>query len=400
MERITAEIAVIGAGPAGLAAAVALAASGASVALIGKPASDTRTTALLASSVTALETLGVWQLCHPHAAPLQVMRIVDDTGRLWRATELRFSADEIGLEAFGWNIENRHLVAALANAIATIPNITCVDQRATAVEIGEDAVTVTVDGGHREIHAQLVIGGDGRRSPCRTAAGIAVSGRDYPQTAITLNFAHTRPHQNVSTEFHTPFGPFTLVPLPGQRSSLVCVVSPAEGEALAALNDAALADEIERRSHSILGRVSLEGERGTFPLRIETATRFAADRIALVGDAAHVLPPIGAQGFNLGLRDIATIAELVAQARRDGHDVGARAVTDAYHHSRQADAKSRTLAADMLNRTLLSDFLPMQGVRGLGLYLIDRVGPLRRALMREGVAPMASMPKLMRGEAI
>ena len=400
MERIAAEIAVIGAGPAGLAAAVALAASGGSVALVGKPASDNRTTALLASSVTALETLGIWQSCLAHAAPLAVMRIIDDTGRLWRAPELKFSADEIGLEAFGWNIENHHLVAALAQIVAATPNITYIDQRARAVEIGENAAVIAVGGGGREVHARLVIGADGRQSLCRSAAGIEVNGRDYPQTAITLNLAHGRPHHNTSTEFHTPSGPFTLVPLPGQRSSLVCVVSPAEGEALAALNDAELADEIERRSHSILGKVSPEGERGSFPLRVETATRFAAHRIALVGDAAHVLPPIGAQGFNLGLRDIATIAELAAQARREGRDVGATTVTDVYHQSRQADAKSRTLATDMLNRTLLSDFLPLQSVRGLGLYLIDRVGPLRRALMREGVAPMASMPKLMRGEAL
>ena len=174
MERITAEIAVIGAGPAGLAAAVALAASGATVALVGKPTSDNRTTALLASSVTALETLGIWQSCLPHTAPLQVMRIVDDTGRLWRAPELRFSADEIGLEAFGWNIENHHLVAALAKAIATIPNITCMDQRAQAVELGEKVAVITVDGSSHEIHAQLVIGADGRRSLCRSAAGIQV----------------------------------------------------------------------------------------------------------------------------------------------------------------------------------------------------------------------------------
>jgi 2-octaprenyl-6-methoxyphenol hydroxylase len=399
VERISTDVAVIGAGPAGLTAAIALASSGASVALIGTPTSDARTTALLASSVTALETLDVWPACVGHAAALEMMRIIDDTGRLWRAPEIRFSASEIGLDAFGWNIENRRLVAALTQHITAMSNIISIRQDARALQLNDDDVIVTLDDGN-DVHACLVIGADGRRSLCREAAGIASDGWSYPQTALTLNLAHSRPHQNISTEFHTAQGPFTLVPLPGLRSSLVCVVKPDEAERLAALDDIALADEIERRAHSILGKVSIEPGRGKFPLQVETAARFGAHRIALVGEAAHTLPPIGAQGFNLGLRDVATIAELAAQARRDGGDIGAASVTDAYHRSRQADAKSRTIAADMLNRSLLSDFLPVQGLRGLGLYLIDRIGPLRRAAMREGVAPGVSMPKLMRGEAL
>jgi 2-octaprenyl-6-methoxyphenol hydroxylase len=178
------------------------------------------------------------------------------------------------------------------------------------------------------------------------------------------------------------------------------VVSPDEAADLMALDEKRLSEEIERRAHSILGKVSAGTERARFPLGVETAERLGVHRLVLAGDAAHVLPPIGAQGFNLGLRDIATIAELVAQARRNGEDIGLETVTQAYHDSRQADVRSRTLAADMLNRTLLSDFLPMQALRGAGLYAVGRVAPLRRAVMREGVSPAFAQPRLMRGEAL
>jgi 2-octaprenyl-6-methoxyphenol hydroxylase len=215
---------------------------------------------------------------------------------------------------------------------------------------------------------------------------------------LTLNLAHGRPHRDSATEFHGESGPFTLVPLPGRRSSLVCVLDPARAAALAAMNDAELAVEIERRAHSLLGSMRVEPGRGVFPLAVETAHTLARERIALVGEAAHVVPPIGAQGLNLGLRDAATLAEIVADARRQNADVGAPAVLARYDAQRRADVTSRAIAIDLLNRSLLTDFLPLHGIRGLSLYLVDRIGPLRRALMREGVAPAASQPRLMRGE--
>src|SRR5581483_3813093 len=187
---------------------------------------------------------------------------------------------------------------------------------------------------------------------------------------------------------HTEHGPFTIVPLPGRRSSLVFVTDPGAAPELAALPDADLSAEIERRSHSMLGKVAVESGRGIFPLSVETARRFAARRVALVGEAAHVIPPIGAQGLNLGLRDAATIGELVVAAHRDGRDVGGSDLVTEYDTMRRADVTSRTIAVDLLNRSLLSDFLPLQGVRGLGFYLLDRIGPLRRAAMREGAMPM------------
>jgi 2-octaprenyl-6-methoxyphenol hydroxylase len=401
MTHTIAETVVVGGGPAGLTAATALASSGVETALIAMStaAHDNRTTALLASSVTALEVLDVWQGCAAQAAPLRRMRLVDDTARLLRAPEVSFDAAEIGLPAFGYNIENRHLFAALDSRARAVPALTVVAGKAVEVLIGDSDVTVALDDGGR-VTAQLAIGADGRHSLCRTAAGIATDRRSYPQTALTFNLSHARPHDDTSTEFHTESGPFTLVPLPGLRSSLVFVVAPDDAPRLTSLDEAALAEAIERRSHSLLGKISIEPGRGVFPLAVETARCFGQNRIALIGEAAHVMPPIGAQGLNLGLRDAATIAELVVAARRDSGDVGSSELTARYEHMRRADVTSRALAVDLLNRSLLSDFLPLQGARGLGLYLLDRIGPLRRAVMREGVEPAASRPRLMRGEAL
>jgi 2-octaprenyl-6-methoxyphenol hydroxylase len=398
MER-SAQVIVVGGGPTGLMAALALASARVDTILVrGNPPTDNRTTALLASSVTALETLGVWSHCRAQAAPLEVMRIVDDTQRLWRAPEVQFSAHEIGLDAFGWNIENRHLLAALAAQAAEESTLRIVFAEALRMEIGEAEVDVAISDGET-LRGQLLVGADGHKSACRAAAGIETTSRRTQQTALTFNLAHTRPHHNASTEFHTERGPFTLVPLPGQRSSLVCVVAPYTANRLIGLDPEALALELEQRAHSLLGKFTVESGRGVFPLAISSAKRFAAHRVALIGEAAHVLPPIGAQGLNLGLRDAAMIAQVAGDAARTGADCGARPVTQQYEQQRRADIASRTFAVDVLNRSLLTDFLPLQALRGLGLYALDRVGPLRRALMRAGVdAPLA--PRLMRGHRL
>ena len=397
-EDWSAQAAVIGAGPAGLVSAIALATAGVETVLIAPAAKrDQRTTALLSGSVTALATLGIWPDCIANAAPLRKIRIVDDTKRLFRAPETVFDAAEIGLDAFGYNIENQHLLTAM-EAQAAGRNLRRIAAPASAIRPEADGVRISL--GDREVRVRLVIGADGQRSLCRETARIGTSRRDYPQSALTLNLAHARPHEDVSTEFHTEHGPFTLVPLPGRRSSVVWVSDPASIRELAAKNDADLAAEIERRAHSILGPVRIESGRSTFPLAVETAAAMARDRIALVGEAAHILPPIGAQGLNLGLRDAATIAELVADAQRRDADIGAPDLMARYDGARLADVRSCTLAVDLLNRFLLSDFVPVQATRGLSLYLLDRVGLMRRALMRQGVGPGGSQPRLMRGEMV
>jgi 2-octaprenyl-6-methoxyphenol hydroxylase len=394
----TAEAAVIGGGPAGLVSALALTAAGIDTLIIApSPREDFRTTAFLAGSVTALTTLGVWEACRPYAAPLAAIRIIDDTRRLWRAPEVHFTAAEIDLDAFGYNIENRYLIDALQERAAKL-NIPRISAPALAVIPDHDRVTIRLADG--EVHARLVVGADGQHSLCRAAAGIGSHRHTYPQTALTLNLAHARPHHDTATEFHTESGPFTLVPLPGRRSSLVCVLDPQRAAHAAALSDAELATELERRAHSLFGKMSVEAGRGMFPLAVETTRSVAANRIALVGEAAHVVPPIGAQGLNLGLRDAATLAEILADVRRQSLDIGSPGVLTRYERQRRADVTSRRIAVDLLNRSLLTDFLPVHGARALSLFLVDRIGPLRRALMREGVSPAASQPRLMRGEML
>jgi 2-octaprenyl-6-methoxyphenol hydroxylase len=395
---IAAEVAVVGAGPAGLVSAITLAAAGVDTLLVAPQAHpDNRTTALLASSVTALDTLGVWQGCSPYAAPLKKLRLIDDTGRLFRAPELVFDAGEIDCDAFGHNIENHHLLAALQARAAAL-RLRQVVAPALAIDCDSDAVTIKHAQG--AVRVKLAIGADGARSLCRVSAGISTHRRAYPQSALTVNLAHARGHDEISTEFHTEQGPFTLVPLPGRRSSLVCVVAPVRCAELAGMTDVDLSAEIERCSHSLLGKITVETGRGLFPLAVEIAETVARNRIALVGEAAHVVPPIGAQGLNLGLRDAASIAELIAEAHQQNGDPGSADLLDRYERERRADIVSRTLAVDLLNRSLLTEFLAVHGARGLSLYLLDRIGPLRRALMREGVMPAASQPKLMRGEMV
>lgn len=387
------DVVVVGGGPVGLATAIALAQADLRVALIAsrKPYPDNRTTALLRGSVEFLQRIDVWDRCQDNTAALQTMRLVDDTGRLIRAPEVKFVADEIGLDAFGYNIANRDLLAALEARADRSKNLVRIDDEAETIQINEINATIYTRASGT-VSAGLVIGADGRQSICRDAAGIDVKRRPLKQAALTFNIAHARPHRNVSTEFHTPEGPCVFVPLRGDRSSVVWVASPANAERLMALSDDDLSNAAERAMHSILGRVRVEPGRHLFPLGIEQPRQFAKNRVVLVGEAAHVLPPIGAQGLNMGLRDGADIADIAADAIARGEDSGAPPVLARFDSRRRSDIASRTLAIDLANRSLLNDFLPLQIARATGLHLLSAVGPLRRIAMREGLAPTWRRP--------
>lgn len=346
-------------------------------------AGDTRTTALLDGSVQALAKAGIRIADHPEAAPLRVMSIVDATQRLLRARPIAFKAEEIGLEAFGWNIPNGALTQIL-QAHVQDAGVEHLPVRVLAADQGPNGLVLKLDG-QPDLTADLTIAADGRASLVRQAAGIETRSHDYPQVALALNLKVGRTHRDISTEFHTESGPFTLVPLPGQRASLVWVVSPQKAEELRVLDDAALARAIEIQSHALLGHVEVDGRRSFWPMSAIVAATQAAGRVALIGEAAHVLPPIGAQGFNLTLRDIAALARALEAAG----DPGDASVLEAYAKARRLDIGTRHSAVDLLNRSLLSGHFPLQGLRGLGLYALERVGPLRRVMMRQGLARAA-----------
>ena len=399
------DIAVVGAGPSGLAAALALEHIGARVVLIGPPplpqtpqGLDTRTAALLDSSVGMLKALGVWDPLLPHAAPLRAIRIVDTSEGLLRAPDLEFCASELGLGAFGYNVANTALAEVLyrqaSNRLTTL-NAGTVE----TVELLPDRAALRLSDGS-EVSARLVVGADGRHSICRKAAGIGVSERQTSQAAIATSFAHALPHRGTSIELHRSGGSVTTVPFTGAcESSLIWVGERPEIDSLMRLDAPGFMEALAARLDGRLGALSAVGARAYFPVVPLSADRLAGPRTALVGEAAHILPPIGAQGLNLGLRDAATLADCVASEIKTG-DPGSETVLAAYNRARRIDVLTRTIGIDLLNFSLLSGFLPLKAVRGLISHGLNALPALRRFVMQVGMVPPTDLPSLMRqGEA-
>lgn len=397
------DVVVIGTGPVGLAAAVALAREGFATAVCGPqwpPAGgrlETRTAAIFGGGIPMLENLGVWSALEKVATPIRAIRIVDDMGGLLRAPEVLFAATDIGEEALGYNIPNAAAVAALEDACRKtglgVTRIETAGVQDIAVAAGEVAVRTTEG---IVLKGNLVVGADGRNSPSRAAAGIEVESWTYDQSALVCTFAHGRPHDGISTELHRPSGPFTVVPLPGRTSSLVWVERRQEAERLLGLAEGAFRALMEERLAGLLGLIGEIGPRATFPLSGLSAKRMGQNRIALAGEACHVIPPIGAQGLNLGLRDVAALTECLAEGRRAGSDVGSDDVLANYERARRSDITMRTTGVDLLNRSLLTEIAPLHLARGAMLQLLSVVPALRGLLIKQGLAPPGEPPPLMR----
>jgi len=362
-------------------------------------ADDARASAIIAAARRLFETIDVWPSVADAAQPILDMVVTDSRlNDAVRPVFLSFAGDIEPGEPFAHMIENRHLVAAL-EAEARELNI---DLRATAVRSfsphPQNVDVQFADGS--ALSANLLVAADGARSTIRQAAGIATHGWEYPQSAIVTTVGHERDHGGRAEEHFLPAGPFAILPLKGRRSSIVWTEDTREAERIVALPDAAFHDELEKRFKLHLGEVDVVGACRVLPLGFFVARAFVAERIALVGDAAHVIHPIAGQGLNMGLKDIAALAEVIVDAARLGLDPGAATVLERYQRWRRFDTMTLGLATDGLNRLFSNRSDVLRLFRDVGLGMVDRLPGLKRLFMREAAGLFGDVPKLLRGEAL
>ncbi len=389
----TVDVLVSGGGVAGLTAAAGFGAAGLRV-LCVDPAppvteesgagADLRTTAFLQPSIALFRRIGLWDRLQPHGAPLQVMRIVDAGGaeprpRLTRA----FDASEISDQPFGWNLPNWLLRREISTRLAELPGIEFRPGTATAgLTAREDAALVELSDGSR-LRARLVVAADGRNSPVRQALGIGVRTIRYGQKALAFAVTHEIPHQNVSTEIHRCGGPFTLVPLPDRggkpSSAVIWMERGAETARLRALPREAFEVELNDRSAGVLGRLQLATELTEWPIISQIADRYTGPRTALMAEAAHVVPPIGAQGLNMSLADLSALLDLMTP------DPGDAAALARYERGRRPEALARLIGIDALNRASMMAPRPLRDLRAAALGGLYALAPVRRAMMRAGL---------------
>ena len=393
------DLVVIGGGLTGQAAALALADLSLRIALVSPPPppSDGRTVALMPESLELLDGLGLGPVLQAQGAPLIRLRLIDDSGSLFRPPSALFHARELGLDAFAINIENNRLDKGLQELVATKPAILSLNDRFEDTWLDPDGRAVRLASG-RVLKTRLLVAADGRNSKTRNALDIESTLTPYDQVAVTAIFEHSRSHDDCSTEFHTRSGPFTLVPLPDRRSSLVWLTKPAHGQALTAQDNADFSKTCEQQAQSILGKMTLSGPRGLLPMARLKVERVSSERAVLVGDAAHAFPPIGAQGLNLGLRDIADLVKAIRAGFETADDVGSATVTENYARWRKDDIALRLQGVDMLNRSLLSPYLPLDFLRGAGLLALSSIRPLRRFVMQQSIG-RASLPRWLPGQS-
>ena len=396
------EIAIVGTGAVGLITALTLATTCPfKITLFGRKlggpnlTKDTRTTAFMPPSLNLFENIGILDRLLKNAAPLKGLRLIDDSGSLFRTPDCCFMADELGLRSFASNIPNSDLLSVLTEKIEASDQINWIaNQDVSAISTTEDWVHLEY-GDNCTIEAKLCIGADGRNSICRKSAGINSKQWSYEQSAIACGMEHKNRHNGISTELHRGTGPLTLIPLKEHHSSLVWSLKPEQANDMALKSDEEFISALTKASHNILGEITTVGKRVAFPISCLTVEKFAANRIALVGESAHALSPIGAQGLNLGVRDCAHLADCIKSQAQETRDPGHRAVITSYNQSRKIDVQSRTQATDILNKSLILPFLPYKIMRYAGLHLIKHLKPLREIIMQEGMGASKSGATLL-----
>jgi 2-octaprenyl-6-methoxyphenol hydroxylase len=407
------DVLIAGGGFAGLTLAIALrqglgpsfSVTVADPALGSGHADDERASAIVAAARRLFEALGVWQKVAKEAQPILDMVVTDSRlDDAVRSSFLTFAGEIEPGEPFAHMIENRFLIAALEAKAREVG----VELRPKAVanfsypslpQGAANRIDVTfADGG--ALSPRLLIAADGARSSIRERAGIAVHGWDYNQSAIVTNVGHERDHGGRAEEHFLPAGPFAILPLKGHRSSIVWTEATPEAKRIVALDDAAFHDELEQRFKLHLGEITVIGARRVHPLGFFVARAFIAERIALVGDAAHLIHPIAGQGLNMGLKDVAALAEVIVDAARLGLDPGTMNVLERYQRWRRFDTMTMGVATDALNRLFSNRSAALRAARGVGLGMVDRVPVLKRLFMREAAGLVGEVPKLLRGKSL
>ena len=399
------DVLIVGGGPVGLTLALALvrSAKGIRVGLIDRrPLSvprDNRASALAAGVRRVFEALGVWQAMAGEAQAITAMKITDSgKGDIARPLFLSFEGDVAPGEAFAHMVPNRVSGQVLLDAAAdSISVIAPAEIRGFVADANSASLTLA-DG--RVLSAPLVVAADGAQSSLRTMAGIGVIGHDYRQTGLVTTIGHALPHEGTAYEHFRPAGPFASLPLPGNRSSLVWTEASADAPKYLAMGDDELAAAIEAVMGSTLGTVTVEEKLMSFPLRLQIARDFVAPRLALIGDAAHVVHPIAGQGLNLGLKDVAALAEVIVDAMRLGLDQGSPDVLARYQSWRRLDTAGMAMVTDGMNRLFSNDVAGVRALRDFGLGLVDRAGPLKSLMIRTAAGVSASGPRLLSGMPI
>jgi 2-octaprenyl-6-methoxyphenol hydroxylase len=370
------------------------------VAKVLDPNFDGRVSALAYASVRMLKALKVWEGLEPHAQPIREILVTDgQAGKPASPFSLHFDAQEVGADALGYIAENRHIRMGLHQTVESCAGLELLAPAAVhslTVEAG-GAVARLKDGA--EISAGLVIAADGRDSRLRNDIGMPVIGWSYPQTGIVATVEHEKPHNGVAYEHFLPSGPFAILPMTGNRSSLVWTEAKTKAPGLLALDEAGFNDELARRFGSHLGKTRAAGPRWSYPLSFHLAREFVRPRFALAGDAAHGIHPIAGQGLNLGLKDAAAMAEVLLDAARLGRDIGALDTLKRYERWRRFDSFALAASTDALNRLFSNDIAPLRHLRDLGLGIVDSIGPARRFFMRHAGGDVGKLPRLMKGEA-